>query len=171
MSLFGTSPDAPSNVQTKSIFGDDVTPANTSSSSLFADTGANDSPWSMPTPKRNARQNLIRSLLPASDVPDSYVDAYDTVLNSGDRSASGINLTAIRGMLSSSSISAADQTRIFDFIVPGGPGSTGGLGRNEFNVLLALIGLAQEGDEITLDGVDERRRSTYTLCFRGNGTC
>jgi sorting nexin-8 len=33
------------------------------------------------------------------------------------------------------------------------------LGRSEVNVLLAMIGLAQEGDEVTLDGVDERKRS------------
>ena len=33
------------------------------------------------------------------------------------------------------------------------------LGRAEVNVLLAMIGLAQEGEEVTLDGVDERRRS------------
>jgi sorting nexin-8 len=39
------------------------------------------------------------------------------------------------------------------------PDETKEIGRGEVNVLLALIGLAQEGDEITLDGVDERRRS------------
>ncbi len=43
-------------------------------------------------------------------------------------------------------------------IAPGGGEIA--LGRGEFSVLLALIGLAQEGDAISLDSVDERRRST-----------
>ena len=38
-------------------------------------------------------------------------------------------------------------------------GQLSDLGRTEFNVLLALIGLAQEHEDITLDGVDERRKS------------
>ncbi|KAI0399884.1 hypothetical protein F4802DRAFT_587416 [Xylaria palmicola] len=33
------------------------------------------------------------------------------------------------------------------------------LGRDEFNVLLALIALAQEGEPVSLDSVDERRRN------------
>lgn len=162
MSLFGTSPEAGSqDPQTRSIFGADLTPAagNSTTSSLFNDDGPTDSPWSMPTPKRNARQNLVKNLLPANDVPESYIDAYDTILNSGERTGSGLSLTAVKSILSSSNLTATDQERISGFILSGDQGNFSGLGRSEFNVLLALIGLAQEGEDVTLDGVDERRRS------------
>lgn len=165
MSLFGTSPEAAypsSNANAKSLFGDETFSAPTTASSLFADDSCDTSPWSMPPPKKGARRELIKSLLPATDVPESYIDAYDTVLESRDRAGAGIGLTGIKNILSSSGLSAADQAKILNFVVPGGQESAGGLGRSEFNVLLALIGLGQEGDDITLDGVDERRRSTVS---------
>ena len=112
----------------------------------------------MPTPKRNARQNLVKNLLPATDVPDSYVDAYDAVVNTNDRTGVGISLEGLNKILRSSGLSSDDQDRIRNFVVPGGQENSNGLGRSEFNVLLALIGLGQEGEEINLDGVDERRR-------------
>ena len=114
----------------------------------------------MPTPKRAARQNMVKNLLPANDVPESYVDAFDAVLNANDKTGVGISLTGIKNILQSSNLSSDDQSRILNFVVPGGQENTNGLGRSEFNVLLALIGLGQEGEELTLDGVDERRKST-----------
>jgi len=164
MSLFGTSPPEPaqtsSTTNSKSLFGDDSVPAPTTASSLFADDAADTSPWSMPTPKKAARRELVKNLLPATDVPETYIDSYDTVLDSKDRVGAGVGLTGVKNVLASSGLSAADQAKILNFVVPGGQESASGVGRSEFNVLLALIGLGQEGDEITLDGVDERRRST-----------
>ena len=59
-------------------------------------------------------------------------------------------------------MTAADQAKILNLVLPGGQEtSSDGLGRNEFNVLLALIGLAQEGEDITFDAVDERRNSMF----------
>ena len=173
MSLFGTSPpgasQSVSNSQSKSLFGDDASAAPTpSSSSLFADNNSNNndaSPWSMPTPKKAARRELVKNLLPAIDVPESYIDSYDTVLESKDRVGAGIGLTGIKNILASSGLSAADQTKILNFVVPGGQETVSGLSRSEFNVLLALIGLGQEGDDITLDGVDERRKSMIVTRF------
>ncbi|KAL9105757.1 MAG: hypothetical protein Q9227_009105 [Pyrenula ochraceoflavens] len=160
MSLFGTSPTGEStpslNANSKSLFGDDVTPAPTTSSSLFADD-TEASPWSMPTPKKSARRELVKNLLPGTDVPENYVDAFDIVLDT-DRVGSGISLTGVKNILGSSELSAADQATILNTVIPGGQETANGLGRGEFNVLLALIGLGQEGDEITLDGVDDRRR-------------
>jgi sorting nexin-8 len=162
MSLFGTSPtDTPplySSFTSKSLFGDEITPSATSTSSLFADDNADASPWSMPTPKKVARQNLVKNLLPATDAPESYIDAYDALLNSNDRVGTGVGLTGVKNILQSSGLSPSDQSTILNFVVPGGQESANGLGRSEFNVLLALIGLGQEGDDISLDGVDERRR-------------
>ena len=161
MSLFGSSPTETAPLNNKSLFGDE--PARTPAvvSSLFADDGG-DSPWSMPTPKKNTRQNLVKNLLPATDVPESYVDAYDAVLNANERTGVGIGLTGVKRVLQSSSLSEQEQSKILHFVIPGGQEAVNGVGRSEFNVLLALIGLGQEGEDITLDGVDERRRSECT---------
>lgn len=171
MSLFGTSPDEtpsevnPSRLSKSSLFDDEPSHSQ-SGSALFADDSPDgDSPWDMPPPKRAGRQNLIKTLLPASDVPDTYVDAYDLILDSSDRGGAGIGLTTIRQILSSSSLTAADQAKILNLVLPGGHESSDSLGRNEFNVLLALVGLAQEGEDITFDAVDERRSSKCQLIF------
>jgi hypothetical protein len=165
MSLFGDDTEtAPlnSSLTSKSLFGEQVTPAADSSSSLFAGDGGDASPWDMPTPKKAARKNLIKNLLSATEVPGSYIDAFDTVLNSSDKCGSGVGLTGVKNVLSGSGISPGDQESILNLIIPGGQEPATGLGRSEFNVLLALVGLAQEGDEVTLDGVDDRRRSMLT---------
>ncbi|KIW60620.1 hypothetical protein, variant [Exophiala xenobiotica] len=156
MSLFGSSPTETAPLNSKSLFGDESA-QTPSASSLFAEDGG-ESPWSMPTPKRNARQNLVKNLLPATDVPEYYVDAYDVVLNGSERTGVGVSLTAIRSIIQSSNLSEQEQHKIQNFVIPGGQESANGVGRSEFNVLLALIGLGQEGEDITLDGVDERRR-------------
>lgn len=132
------------------------------SSSLFADDDGDDSSsWNIQnnTAKRSARRDLVRTLLPATDVPDSYVDAYDLILSSGDRAASGVGLTSVREILSSGGLSASDQDKIFGLVVAGDHESSHGLGRTEFNVLLALVGLAQEGEDLSFDAVDDRRKS------------
>ncbi|KAK5010119.1 Sorting nexin mvp1, partial [Cryomyces antarcticus] len=161
MSLFGTSPDDLPSRPKSSLFDDEPTPAGTSS--LFADETSTsaDSPWAFPTPKKAARGNLIKTLLPAGDVPDSYIDVYDSLLSSGDKVGGGVSLAGVKRLLSASKLDADNQAKILNIVVPGGQETNLGLGRGEFNVLLALIGLAQEGEDVALDGVDERRRSTF----------
>lgn len=164
MSLFGTSPEnspRPDSAQApkSSLFADDP-PAGTNppSASLFADEGPGTSAsWSN---KRAARHELVKTLLPATDVPETYIEAYDQVLSAGDGAASEVGLTAVREILSGSGLSATDQDKIFSLVSSSGESdSATGLGRSEFNVLLALMGLAQEGEELTLDTVDDRRQS------------
>ncbi|KAJ5900618.1 Sorting nexin mvp1 [Penicillium subrubescens] len=165
MSLFGTSPEEPSAAAStprpkSSLFADDSIGG---SSSLFADDTGDDSsssPWNPQnnTAKRTARRDLVRTLLPVSDVPESYVDAYDLILNSGDRVGAGVGLTSIRELLSSSGLTASDQGKILNLVVSGDHESSGGLGRGEFNVLLALIGLAQQGEDLSFDSVDDHRK-------------
>jgi sorting nexin-8 len=163
MSLFGSSPTesplANSSLNSKSLFGNEVIPAATSTSSLFADETVDSSPWSMPTPKKAARRDVVKTLLPATDVPETYVDAYDKILESSDRMGAGVGMTGIKNILESSGLGPSVQVQVLNLVVPGGQESASGLGRTEFNVLLALIGLGQEGEDATLDGVDERRRS------------
>lgn len=165
MSLFGTSPDEPLGSHSaqrskSSLFADD---SGAGASSLFADDAddSSSSPWNPQsnTSKRTTRRDLVRTLLPATEVPDSYVDAYDLILNSGDRVGSGVGLTSVREILSSSGLSASDQNKIFNLVVSSDHESSGRLGRVEFNVLLALVGLAQEGEDLSFDAVDDRRKS------------
>ena len=113
----------------------------------------------MPTPKKAARRDLVKNLLPATDVPEIYIDAYDKILESNDRVGAGVGLTGVKNILENCDLSPSTQSQILHLVVPGGQESATSLTRSEFNVLLALVGLGQEGEDITLDGVDERRRS------------
>lgn len=159
MSLFGED-DVPTRAkQSSSLFDDDPKPAGKSGNSLFADDiDAGDSPWAFPTPKKAGRGALVKSLLPASDVPDAYIDAFDALLDAGNREGSGVTVQGVKKLLADSGVSSDNQSRILEVVLPSGQESAS-LGRNEFNVVFALIGLAQEGEDITLDSVDERKRS------------
>jgi sorting nexin-8 len=155
MSLFGDE-DVPTRAkQSSSLFDDDAKPAG---SGLFADElGSDDSPWDFPTPKKAARGSLVKSLLSAVDVPE-YIDAFDGLMDAGERAGNGISIDGAKKVLASSGVSSDVQAKILE-IVSQPEQESAGLGRSEFNVLFALIGLAQEGDDVTLDSVDERKRS------------
>ncbi|UPL04027.1 hypothetical protein LCI18_014961 [Fusarium solani-melongenae] len=166
MSLFGTSPtddnpalgssSGPTRGGSAGLFDDDV-PSRPSSNSLFADDDVpHGSPWGMPSPRKpQSRADLIRNLLPASDVPDTYIETFDTVVRE-DGTNGRVTAGGIAKLFATARLGADAQARIMSLVAPGGGDVT--LDRNEFNVLLALVGLAQEGEVISLDGVDERRR-------------
>jgi hypothetical protein len=170
MSLFGSSPDesaaaAASSKSRISLFDDEPIPAPASKSSLFAeDDVPGASPWGMPTPKKAARRELVKSLLPANEIPDAYTDIYNVVLREGDNVGGKISVAGVAKVLSAGNLGTDDQSRILNVVLGGEQVSD--LSRNEFNVLLALIGLAQEHEDVTLDGVDERRRSTCSTTSR-----
>ncbi|KAK4108925.1 hypothetical protein N656DRAFT_364718 [Canariomyces notabilis] len=169
MSLFGSSPpgESPSlesnnfgNNSRSSLFEDEPPMTRSTSTALFANDDADsDSPWDMPTPRKQlTRADLVRNLLPPSEVPESYIEAFDKVV-AEDGSGGRITSAGVARTLAAARLSADAQARIMNIIAPGGGG--GGevaLDRNQFHVLLALIGLAQEGEGLSLDGVDERRR-------------
>ena len=168
MSLFGSSPDdsslstAPTRDQKSSLFDDEQRPSTKSGNSLFDDQGANgDSPWSMPTPKRASKGELVKTLLPASDVPESYIDAFDILGASGYKVDGGkIGIAGVKKLFEGSSVDASNQDRIIKLVTGE---QAHALGRSEFNVLLALIGLSEEREEASLDSVDERRKSELSL--------
>lgn len=169
MSLFGSSPDESSVInqarrpESKSLFDDQETPGAAPNSSLFDDNTDGPSPWDLPTPKKAGKSELVKTLLPASSVPDSYVDVYDTLLESGYKTPSAnISLSGVQKIYEGTGIESAEQARILRLITSG-QNIEKGLGRSEFNVLLALIALSQQDEEATLDGVDERRKSSYKL--------
>lgn len=139
---------------------DDEPASGRNSSSLFDDGSGASSPWDMPTPrKQQSRAELIRNLLPASDVPESYVETFDAVVRE-DGQDGQVTASGIAKLFAVARLEADAQARIMSLVAPGGSDVL--LSRNEFNVVLALIGLAQEGDIISLDGVDERRRGEAT---------
>ena len=158
MSLFGSSPpeSAPETQSKSSLFDDDQKKSDKSGSGLFDDDGTSgDSPWSMPTPKKGGKADLVKTLLPGSDVPESYIDAFDVLANSDHKADGGrVGIGGAKKLLEGGRV---NSEKILG-LVTGGTNVTA-LGRNEFNVLLALVGLAQEGEDATLDGVDERRKS------------
>ncbi|KAF5024743.1 hypothetical protein F66182_3175 [Fusarium sp. NRRL 66182] len=166
MSLFGSSPteDSPAALGPSSVPARrggaglfDEESSSKPSSSLFADDdGAHDSPWDMPTPrKQQSRADLIRNLLSGSDVPDSYIETFDTVVRE-DGSGGQVSSGGIAKLFATARLGADAQARIMSLVAPSGGDVL--LDRNEFSVLLALVGLAQEGEVISLDGVDERRK-------------
>lgn len=155
----GSSPPRRSGAAARASGGlfDDEPASGRNSSSLFDDGSGASSPWDMPTPrKQQSRAELIRNLLPASDVPDSYIEAFDAVVRE-DGHEGRVTAAGIAKLFAVARLEADAQARIMSLVAPGG--SDVSLSRNEFNVVLALIGLAQEGDIISLDGVDERRRN------------
>ncbi|KAK4164011.1 hypothetical protein QBC43DRAFT_211728 [Cladorrhinum sp. PSN259] len=170
MSLFGSSPpDSSSSAigstnlaqhSKSSLFEDESPMTKSTTTALFADDDpGSDSPWDMPTPrKQQTRSELIRTLLPPSDVPESYVETFDAVVRE-DGSDGRVTSGGIARTLAAAKLGADAQARIMGIVVPSGSSEEFTLGRGEFNVLLALIGLAQEGETVSLDGVDERRRS------------
>lgn len=176
MSIFGTTPpNGPPSMESSfarsraNLFDeeddDSMTQSQThtqsASNSLFQDDG---SPWDMPTPrKKHSRADLLRTLLPASDVPESYIEAFDAVIRDDGGAGGKILAGGVTRVLASARLPADAQAEIMSIVAPG-EGEVA-LGRNEFNVLLGLVGLAQEGETVSLDGVDERRRSEWLLCI------
>jgi sorting nexin-8 len=166
MSLFGDeSAGSPGPKPAASLFADD-TPASRNTGSLFADDQAgadSGSSWGFASTKRTARGTLIKTLLPASDVPESYIDVFDYLARKDSGSGNTISPESVRKVLSESGVDAESEKQILGIVQPD---QSKPLGRGETNVLLALIGLVQEGDDPTLDGVDERRRSKRVLTMK-----
>lgn len=167
MSLFGTSPEesAPAAATSASsrvtLFDDEPSPASGSHSSLFADEDntPGGSPWGIPSPKKASKSELVSTLLPTSDAPDSYVDIFDAVQSTEYGQNGTVDMAGMSQVMNAAKLGADEQTKVMNIMSSAGSN----LRRNEFNVFLALVGLAQEGEDITLDGVDERRRSMCHL--------
>ncbi|KAK4504655.1 hypothetical protein PRZ48_002616 [Zasmidium cellare] len=159
MSLFGDDDFQPasrqSNANNKSSLFDDGpgTPSKPTSSSIFADSGAEDqnqdeSPWGFtPSKKKGTGSSLVKNLLSDSDVPESYIDAFDALQQGGS-----VSRQECEDLVRDCGIDSQDRQKIFSIV-----GAGDKFGRGEFNVLVALIGLAKEGEELGLDAVDERR--------------
>ncbi|KAF2768972.1 hypothetical protein EJ03DRAFT_336507 [Teratosphaeria nubilosa] len=152
MSLFGDENEAASRPKS-SLFDDDSAAQSKTSLSMFGDAAdEGPSPWGFtPSKKTAGRGNPVKSLLADADVPDPYIDAFDGLQRDGQVSEGDVGR-----LLTGSGVGHGDQDKIWSIVSSNGQSST--LGVAEFNVLLALIGLAQEGEELSLDAVDERKK-------------
>lgn len=163
MSLFGDADETiPSRKKDSStLFGDEQTQAKAGGGSMFADDTADagdDSPWNFTPRKSNGRKDVgsaVKTLLSNANIPELYIDTWDE-LASG---RSTVGAADARALLRRCNLGNAED-KIWSIVTAGS--KIAELSRGEFNVLLALVGLAQEGEELSLDSVDERRNSLPT---------
>lgn len=159
-----------------SLFGDDIAPTKqTKPSALFEDEASKpgaglfesngtpgatgQSPWDFPTPRKAARRDAVKSLLPDQTVPQQYLDFVDALLARGATANGNITTEASTNLIRESGLNSDEQHKIIALVSSG----TEGLSRSEANVILALIALAQAGEDISLDAVDERKQCMH-LC-------
>lgn len=177
MSLFGDDYDGPpsrgassanANASKSSLFDDDAAPNGklaspskpAASTSMFGDAAADEdeggSPWASFTPRKKQGRSgveVVRTLLADAEVSEQYVDVWEALSN-GQRSVGEDEVRRV--VLEGSGVGARTEVgeRIWGLVSAGG---AGGLERGQVWVLLALVGLALEGEEVGLDAVDERR--------------
>ncbi|KAI5310409.1 Sorting nexin mvp1, partial [Ascosphaera atra] len=159
MSLFGSSPEDNTGTNAKgitsqfSLFDGD---GNGSGGPAHQDSG-------MPHSKRTAPHDLLKTLLPREDAPGAYTEAYDAVVQSEDRAEKGgVTADEVRKMLATTGLPSEEQDRIHRMLFANDQQAGQVLGRNEFNVFLALTALAQEGEDPTFDTIDERQNTLPT---------
>jgi len=127
--------------------------------SMFGDAADDDeggSPWASFTPKKQQRRSgveVVRSLLADSEVPETWVDAWEAL----DVGKTGVveEADARRAVIEGCGLRSEVGDRIWGIVCAGAESRA--LGRGQFWVLLALVGLALEGEDLGLDSVDERR--------------
>ena len=166
MSLFGDEPPQPARKTASSLFDDSPTAAPQkpqAGGGLFADAedppNESGSPWGAQfTPKKQARSDLVKNLLSGDSVPDLYIDTFDSLADEGFVQGSEVNERGLEKLFEAGRIDANSRTQITE-LVSAGARDKKTFSRSEINVVLALVGLAQEGEEVSLDSVDERRRS------------
>ena len=86
MSLFGDDPDAPAARPKSGLFDDDETTKPKTSSSMFGDSAADaddSSPWGFTPKKSSGKGSLVKSLLANADVPELYIDTFDSLQAGG----------------------------------------------------------------------------------------
>ncbi|KAF8465330.1 hypothetical protein BDZ91DRAFT_776676 [Kalaharituber pfeilii] len=179
MSLFGNSP--PASPRANPLFPDDVDhkggglggdilrtssqPVNVGGGGgLFDDMGDGDI-WALPAPRSHT--GLIKTLLTEanSNLPAAYGEMFERVMADYPAGgfAGGISPAGVKRILEEAGLDEDSGTgrRIKETIIPPGisPGVEVSVGKGEFNVLLAMVGLAQEGEDVSIDGVDDRRKN------------
>ncbi|KAK6350213.1 sorting nexin [Orbilia brochopaga] len=173
MSLFG-SDDHPPRARS-SLFGadDDDDDAGHSSpphavagvrSSLFDDGLATSDPWTFtPRAKRSgSTTDMVKSVMRGAAVPNEYMSLYDTLAEE----TGGVTVGRLETLLEASRVREGFWERILELVAGRNRKDGTGVGREAFNVFLALVGLAEEGEEdLGFDAVDDRKRSSSSRSF------
>ncbi|CUS14407.1 unnamed protein product [Tuber aestivum] len=155
-----------------SLFGD--SPPGRSRSSLFADEEFESAPGSLfdsgadawhsaglPAARRGAPPaDISKTLLTKenANIPERYDFLYESFLDQfRNLDGGGVSLAGVKQVLKEADADGYGiEDKILGILMKGGKR---GIGREEFYVLLALVGLEQQGEEVTIDGVDDLRRS------------
>ncbi|RVD86565.1 uncharacterized protein DFL_004834 [Arthrobotrys flagrans] len=169
MALFGSSPTDASPVRNRSSLfdDDDVGRASGSNnnatdgprSSLFDDGLGGGSPWGMPTPRSKrsgSNSEMIRNVMRGATIPEEYIDLFDEILSV----TGAVTVGALERLLGESQVKTSDWDRILDLIAGRNRDDGTVINREAFNVFLALVALAEDGDEyLGFDAVDDRKRN------------
>ena len=74
----------------------------------------------MPTPrKKQSRADLVRNLLSGADVPDDYIETFDTVVREDGR-AGQVTAGGVAKLFASARLGADAQARVMSLVAPEG---------------------------------------------------
>ncbi|KAF3903481.1 hypothetical protein ABW20_dc0107769 [Dactylellina cionopaga] len=174
MSLFGSSPPNSSPVRNRnSLFDDDDAAIsgvgvgvggssnnnNVPNSSLFDDGLGGGSPWSMPTPRSKrsgSNSEMIKNVMRGATIPDEYIDLFDDIHSD----AGAVTAGGLERLLGESRVKTSDWDRILDLVAGRNRDDSTIVNREAFHVFLALVALAEDGDDyLGFDAVDDRKRN------------
>lgn len=126
--------------------------------SLFGDSEAT-SPWNFPEPK--GPHDRIATLLADAPVPQGYGRAFQE----SEPIAGFSSTSALRRVMDRAGLSGAQQDEILSTLLQGS--SDQRLSEQVWNVGMALIGLAQNGeDDLSLDSVDYSRSNLPEVTYQ-----
>lgn len=108
-------------------------------------------PWASPTPGTGGKR--ISSLLANATIPPIYTSLYDEIR---DRPSGKVSLEAFKSVLEKSELDHRQKERIM-WVITHELAITDSIPHNVWNIAMALIGLAQLGEELDLDTVDAFR--------------
>ncbi|KKA30280.1 hypothetical protein TD95_003875 [Thielaviopsis punctulata] len=157
---------AHSSRQASALFADPAPSSHavftTTSPSSSSSRSASPSPWSASSRRRTrpkSRAEIIRSMLPSATADSAVPDAYDSLWadalrdearRRGELHVSMLGEQAVDEALDAAMVKdGAARATIREIVVP--EAGDAFVGRGEYNVLLALIGLVQAGAEPTLE--------------------
>lgn len=99
----------------------------------------------------------LSEILANSDIPDQYVDLFDTYAANGS-----VSLTSFKELMTNAHLTEQDKESIVSAVLP--PESIGtNLTRELLNLALLLIALAQQGGQVSLDAVDDMKTKKLPL--------
>jgi sorting nexin-8 len=127
--------------------------------SLFGDSEGTSSPWNFPEPK--GPHDRIATLLADAPVPASYGRAF----KESEPIAGFSSTSALRRVMDRTGLSNAQQDEVLSTLLQGS--SDQRLSEQVWNVGMALIGLAQNGeDDLSLDSVDYNRSNLPEVVYQ-----